>query len=100
MAYDHRDGQGTLFKNDRKSTDKHPDYTGSIKLPDGHEYWLSGWIKQGQKGQFLSVQIGNQKDGRAQQRTPPAGVQPPMGNTPGRRATAERQRDMDDEIPF
>jgi hypothetical protein len=97
MAYELRDGQGTLFKNDRKSTEKHPDYTGSIKTPDGQEHWFSAWIKTGsQGGKFLSVQIGNPKDG---QRKPPAGVQPPMGNAPqGRRSSMKDS--MDDEIPF
>ena len=61
MPYDNTN-RGTLFRNDRKETDKHPDYTGSLNV-DGEEYWLSGWVKEagpqsknpGMK--FLSVAI-------------------------------------------
>lgn len=42
-----------LFKNDRKSLDTHPDYTGTINI-DGIEYFLDGWIKDGAKGKFIS----------------------------------------------
>lgn len=98
MAYELRDGQGTLFKNNRKTEDKHPDYTGSIKTPDGHEHWFSAWIKTGsQGGKFLSVQIGNPKDGQPA-RKPPPGVNPPGGNAPQRRSMKDEL--PDDSIPF
>lgn len=35
---------GVLFKNKKKETEKHPDYTGSINI-DGKEYFLGGWKK-------------------------------------------------------
>lgn len=35
---------GVLFKNNRKQTDKHPDYTGSYTDGDGNEYFLDAWI--------------------------------------------------------
>ena len=34
--------RGSLWKNDKKATEKHPDFTGSIDI-EGVEYWLSGW---------------------------------------------------------
>lgn len=46
--------RGVLFKNDRKEQDSHPDYKGSAQI-DGVEYWLSAWIKEGQKGKFMSL---------------------------------------------
>jgi len=48
--------RGVLFKNDRKELDNHPDYKGSINC-DGVDYWLSAWIKEGQKGKFMSLSI-------------------------------------------
>lgn len=54
MAYEQRDNSGTIFVNDRKEKDSHPDRSGTAMI-DGVEYYVSGWIKQGQKGQFLSL---------------------------------------------
>ena len=45
---------GSLFKNDKKKTDKHPDYTGHGEI-GGDEYWFSAWIKEGKKGKFMSL---------------------------------------------
>ena len=51
--------RGALFSNkEHKTSDKAPDYKGSINI-DGVEYWLSSWIKtskQGNKFMSLSVQ--------------------------------------------
>lgn len=61
MAYDDTNS-GSLFKNDRKENDRHPDYKGSLNV-DGTEYWLSGWVKTaGPKAKnpgmkFLSVAV-------------------------------------------
>lgn len=49
-----REMSGVLFKNDRKDKDTHPDYTGSATV-DGTAYWLSAWIKKGNKGSFMSL---------------------------------------------
>lgn len=54
MAYEKKDMSGSLFKNDRKEKESHPDYQGDIII-DGKHYWLSGWIKEGQKGKFFSL---------------------------------------------
>ena len=53
MAFEMRDLSGSLFKNDKKTADNHPDYTGSA-LIDGTEYWVSSWIKKG-KVTFMSM---------------------------------------------
>ena len=62
MAYEQRDNSGTLFKNDRKESTKHPDYKGDVMI-DGKTYWISAWIKDGQRGKFMSLAF-NPKDER------------------------------------
>ena len=46
--------RGVLFKNDRKESENHPDYKGSCEI-NGAEFWLSAWIKTGEKGKFMSL---------------------------------------------
>jgi uncharacterized protein (DUF736 family) len=62
MAYEMKDGQASLFKNKRKETDNHPDYTGSIML-NGVECWLSAWIKTPKNGgeKYMSLSVGKPK---------------------------------------
>ncbi len=50
------DMAGSLFKNDRKSKDTHPDLTGNAMI-DGVEYYLSAWRKAGAKGDFYSLSV-------------------------------------------
>lgn len=57
MAYKQKPGDGSLFKNDKKEKDNHPDYKGSAVLPDGTPVWLSAWIKKSEKGYFMSLSI-------------------------------------------
>ena len=49
--------RGSLFKNDKKTEEKHPDMSGSINI-DGTEYWISGWKKQSKAGTgFISLSV-------------------------------------------
>src|SRR5262249_28216664 len=50
------DNSGSLFRNDDKQKDSDRDYEGSITVA-GVEYWLSAWIKQGNKGKFMSLAV-------------------------------------------
>lgn len=50
------DMAGSLFKNDRKSKDTHPDLTGNAMI-NGVEYYLSAWRKAGAKGDFYSLSV-------------------------------------------
>jgi len=62
MAYEMKEGSGSLFKNSRKTSDSHPDFTGSIML-DGKEHWFSAWVKESPKaGKFFSVSVGKVKE--------------------------------------
>ena len=60
MAYQAKEGSGTLFKNDRKTSETHPDLSGTIMI-NGKEHWLSAWRKDGKKGPYYSVSIGKEK---------------------------------------
>lgn len=80
--------RGTLGKNNRKEKDSHPDYSGQINV-DGHDYWLSGWLKEGKNGKFFSLSV-KRKDGTADR--PEQVVQKVREVFPD--AT------LDDEVPF
>lgn len=49
MAWEHREGQGSLFNNKYKEKDSHPDFTGEIMI-EGEVYRISGWKKRSQSG--------------------------------------------------
>jgi uncharacterized protein (DUF736 family) len=48
--------RGALFSNDRKQTEKHPDFKGTVNV-GGKEFWISGWKKTGSKGDFISLSV-------------------------------------------
>jgi hypothetical protein len=63
MAYIPKEGSGSLFRNERKNSENHPDYTGSIMV-NNRECYLSAWVKEGTKGKFFSVSIGKEKEAK------------------------------------
>lgn len=54
MAYELRELQGSLFKNDKKTQETHADYKGTC-LIEGTEFWINAWIKKGKNGSFMSL---------------------------------------------
>ena len=87
MEYDNTN-KGSLFKNDRKELDTHPDYNGSINV-GGEEYWLNAWVKESKKDgkKFFSLSV-KPKD-QAAAKSPVKAKSAPA-----------KTRDEDSEIPF
>ena len=53
---------GTIFDNDRKEKDTHPDFTGTLNV-EGKDYWISAWKKTSKGGKrFISLAV-KPKDG-------------------------------------
>lgn len=78
--------KGALWKNDKRETDKHPHYTGSINV-EGKEYWLSAWKTDGSNPKAPLVNIAiKSKDS---QTAPNPGSQ-----------NLHREDDFDDDLPF
>jgi hypothetical protein len=87
MAYDNKN-RGAIWKNDDKREDNHPDFKGSLNV-DGVEFWVSAWKRKedaGPKSPALSFSI-KPKEERTERAKPAVRV-------------AEKNRDMNDEIPF
>ena len=57
------DMSGILFRETDKKTDKSPDYTGKLTM-GGTEYRLAGWVREGQRGKFLSLKVSLPGDER------------------------------------
>lgn len=81
MEYDNTN-RGIISKNQNKTSDKHPDHSGSLNV-DGIDYWLSGWIKEGKNGKFLSLS-----------------VKPKDAKPSKKQAPKEDLGDFDQDVPF
>jgi hypothetical protein len=91
MAYEMKPNTGSLFKNERKEADTHPDYKGSALVDGLGECWLDAWINTAKDGsKYMSLKF---KPKDAQQ----------GGGGTAPRTTASRfetSTDLDDDVPF
>lgn len=85
MSYEPKPNTGSLFTNDRKTTDKHPDRSGNVVVVCPGcgvttNYWLNGWLKDGARGQFLSLSLKRKEPAArpAQQQQEPQDGPPPF----------------------
>jgi uncharacterized protein (DUF736 family) len=57
--------RGALFKNDKKESDRHPDYRGSLNV-NGEEFWISAWLKESKAGtKYMSLSVTAKDEQRA-----------------------------------
>jgi hypothetical protein len=78
-----KDWTGVLFKNNKKETEKHPDYKGEA-IVDGVECWLAGWINDNEKvGKYMSLKFTPKEEAK--------GSKTPRGGAP---------KQDDSSIPF
>jgi len=61
MAYEHKENSGSLFRNESKKSDNHPDYTGKINVK-GELLDVSGWIKDTNGKKWLSLSVREPRD--------------------------------------
>jgi len=82
MTYETKEKSGSLFKNNKKEKENHPDMTGEVKI-EGKIYWASGWKKVDKNGNTWISMSFKEKD-----------------FTPAKEAAKATVDDFDDEIPF
>jgi hypothetical protein len=94
MAFEHKDNSGALFKNDKKTSDTHADYTGDGVI-DGVSMWINAWIndKKG-GGKYMKLTF--------RPKNPP--LEKPAPNVAVTHDDPRTQRgrivDLDDSVPF
>lgn len=73
MAYEHKEGSGALFKNDKGDNPARPDYRGDLMV-GGILYEVSGWIKplpSNPENRFMSL-AAKPKQGQEKLRQKPS----------------------------
>ena len=88
-TYTPTEGKGTIFRNDRKERDTHPDWRGTAMV-NGALVEIALWEREGKRGAFYSVGISPARERQA------AAPQPAREAPPGRGGAV----DDSDSIPF
>lgn len=72
------DNSGVLFKNDKRTNELSPEYTGNITV-NGEKLRLAAWVKEKDGRKYFSLKISEQTEMKNQ---------------------SQRKVEFDDEIPF
>jgi uncharacterized protein (DUF736 family) len=89
MSYTPKEMTGSLFKNEKRESDSHPNARGSA-LIDGVEYWVDAWTNTTQAGDKYQSLKFKRKEAK------PAGKAPDRFGAVKARAASD---DLDD-VPF
>lgn len=95
MAWEHKPGGGSAFRNKEKTEDWHAEFRGDVLLPDGNLHWLDVSPATTKSGEtYYKVKIGKVKQ--------PAGAAPaPSEHSQAKSNGYQPQRsEMDQDIPF
>jgi hypothetical protein len=77
MAQFDNTNRGQIWRNEKKTTDSHPDFTGSLNV-NGVDFWISAWKRRPdapEKAPALSFSIKAKEDAKpaAKPASPPPG---------------------------
>jgi uncharacterized protein (DUF736 family) len=90
MSNHQTENRGAIFRNEKKQTESHPDYTGSINV-NGVDMWVSGWLKTSEKTgkKFMSLSVKDKVEKAPQMPVKQAAKPSPSGFD-----------DFPDDVPF
>lgn len=121
MSYEQKPGTGTLWENDRKQSESHPDYRGGFIIPEGFKsgdtIYLSAWLKEPRDKKLISLshdareqQFQDNKSGRIPKGDREGGERraPPQNDRASGQRSSTRASDRaqpsdfsdDDDLPF
>jgi hypothetical protein len=89
--------KGAIFKNNKKSSEKHPDYIGSINA-DGKDMLISLWLNESKNGvKYFSVSLSEPR-----KESEPKVITRPMGNIESnfQEEAIRQMAEDDDDLPF
>lgn len=90
MSYEKQDNSGTLGKNNSRTKETHPEYSGACTI-NGKGYWINAWVKTNRESgeKFFSLSFKEKLPlGAGLKRVGPPLEPPPETQGP------------DDQIPF
>lgn len=90
MAFEHKPGSFSLFRNDKGDNESRPDYRGDGKDLQGNPIEVAAWLKKGGKGTFMSCSIKIKREHSGDD----------TGQKPATKKPAGKFDDMEDDIPF
>ena len=99
------ENRGSIWKNDTKTTENHPDFKGSLNV-NGVDYWVSAWKRKegaNPKAPAMSFTV-KPKEEQQQSITQRATPKPnSYAAATGKRdpiSTGQLDRDLNDDVPF